>query len=32
MRKKGKNLLVCSNKDCGYERELPKEETSGKEK
>lgn len=32
MRKKGKNLLVCSNEGCGYERELPKEETSVKEK
>ena len=27
-RKKGKNLLVCHNKDCGYSREIPEGEAS----
>ena len=27
-RKKGKNLLVCHNRDCGYSREIPEGEAS----
>jgi ssDNA-binding Zn-finger/Zn-ribbon topoisomerase 1 len=29
--KKGKNILVCMNKDCAYKENLPEEKTEGKE-
>ena len=30
-RKKGKNLVICHEKDCGYKRELTKEEIASEE-